>query len=92
MYSAEVTIQPDHHLVTTGLYRSIRHPRYLGLILLGLGAALLFRSGIGLALCVPFMAVLSWRIVDEEMVMHRAFGAEWEAYCRRSWRLIPYVY
>jgi protein-S-isoprenylcysteine O-methyltransferase Ste14 len=37
-------------------------------------------------------AVLAWRIFDEEKLMHRQFGAEWEAYCGRSWRLLPPVY
>ncbi len=92
MYSAEVTVQKDHHLITTGLYRSIRHPRYLGLILLAPGSTLVFRSWIGLLLCIPIIAVLLWRIFDEERVMHKEFGAEWEAYCRRSWRLIPLLF
>jgi len=92
MYSAEVTIQKDHHLITSGPYGLIRHPQYLGLMLLALGAALLFRSWIGLALSVPFIALLLWRIGDEEMVMHKEFGLAWEAYCRRSRRLIPFVY
>jgi protein-S-isoprenylcysteine O-methyltransferase Ste14 len=32
-YSAEVTIQKDHRLITSGPYRWIQHPRYLGVIL-----------------------------------------------------------
>jgi protein-S-isoprenylcysteine O-methyltransferase Ste14 len=35
MYSADVTIQKGHQPVTTGLYRHVRHPRYLGSILAG---------------------------------------------------------
>jgi protein-S-isoprenylcysteine O-methyltransferase Ste14 len=37
LYSAEVTIQQNHHLVTNGTYRLVRHPRYLGAILRGFG-------------------------------------------------------
>jgi len=92
MYSADVTLQKDHHLVTGGLYRFIRHPRYLGNILLALGIAFLFRSWIGLAL-VPFiLALLLFRIHDEEALMHQQFGDEWEQYCQRSWRLIPLLF
>ena len=36
--------------------------------------------------------VILFRIRDEEAVMHKEFGAEWETYCKRSWRLIPYIY
>jgi protein-S-isoprenylcysteine O-methyltransferase Ste14 len=30
--------------------------------------------------------------LDEEALMRRKFGAEWEAYCRKSSRLIPYLW
>jgi protein-S-isoprenylcysteine O-methyltransferase Ste14 len=91
-YSAEVTIQKDHHLITTGLYGSIRHPRYLGILCLALGVALLFRSWVGLLLTVLLPLPLVQRIQDEEALMHREFGTEWEEYCQRSWRLIPHLY
>jgi protein-S-isoprenylcysteine O-methyltransferase Ste14 len=92
MYSPEVTVQEGHHLVTTGLYRNVRHPRYLGAVLLGFGLALTFRSSVGLLLAAAFIAVIAVRIRDEEVFMHQEFGSEWEAYCQHSWRLIPYVY
>jgi protein-S-isoprenylcysteine O-methyltransferase Ste14 len=90
-YSAEVTIQKDHYLITSGPYRSIRHPRYLGILFLALGAALVFRSWMGLLLFALLPLPLLQRIRDEEALMHQEFGAEWEEYCRRSWRLIPGV-
>jgi protein-S-isoprenylcysteine O-methyltransferase Ste14 len=92
LYSADVTIQQDHRLITTGLYRYIRHPRYLGTLLVAVGLSLLFRSWIGLAASVLFLGVLLFRINDEETLMHAEFGSEWEAYRQRSWRMIPYLY
>ena len=92
MYSAEVTIQKNHQLVTTGLYRYIRHPRYLGVIFVAIGLSLLFRSWIGLVVSIPLLVVLLSRIKDEEAVLYEEFGLEWEAYCKQSWRLIPYLY
>jgi protein-S-isoprenylcysteine O-methyltransferase Ste14 len=92
LYSADVTIQEGHHLVTSGPYRYIRHPRYLGALVLGFGLSLLFRSWIGLVVATAFIGLILLRIRDEEALMHREFGREWEAYCRRSWRLLPYVY
>jgi protein-S-isoprenylcysteine O-methyltransferase Ste14 len=91
-YSADVTIQPGHRLITVGLYRYIRHPRYLGTLLVAIGLACLFRSWIGLAASVLFLGVLLFRINDEETLMQAEFGADWEAYCQRSWRMIPYLY
>jgi protein-S-isoprenylcysteine O-methyltransferase Ste14 len=91
-YSADVTLQKDHHLIKDGPYRFIRHPRYLGALLLGIGMTLLFRSWIGFILIVPFTGVVLFRIRDEEAFMRMEFGVDWDVYCGESWRLIPYVY
>jgi protein-S-isoprenylcysteine O-methyltransferase Ste14 len=91
-YSREVTLQEGHRLITHGPYRIIRHPRYLGIFIMGAGLALLFRSWIGLALTALAMAIVLFRIHDEEALMHREFGAAWEAYCRISHKLIPYIW
>ncbi len=92
LYSPEVTIQKDHRLITFGPYRLIRHPRYLGGMIQGIGLSLLFRSWVGLVLTVTFVVIILFRVKDEEALMHREFGQEWEAYCRQSWRLIPYLW
>ena len=91
-YSADVTIQTDHQLVTKGIYHFIRHPRYLGVIALSLGVSCVFRSWIGLIASAFFIAILLFRINDEEAVLHKEFEGDWEAYCKRSWRLLPYIY
>ena len=92
MYSAEVTIQTQHQLITTGLYRYIRHPRYLGIIVYATGLSLVFRSWIGLAAIIPLLTILLFRIKDEEALMSKEFGQAWDTYCKRSWRLLPLVY
>ncbi len=91
-FSVQVTLQTDHRLVTDGLYRYLRHPRYLGIILFNCGVALVFNSGLALVFVAALTLVLFWRIHDEEAFMRQAFGTEWEAYSRTSWRLIPFVY
>ena len=92
LYSPEVTLQNGHRLITGGPYRFIRHPRYLGGMIQGIGLSLLFRSWIGLVLTLVFVIIILFRIRDEEAMMRREFGAEWEAYCKKSWRLIPPVF
>lgn len=91
-YSPDVTLQHEHRLITTGLYSVLRHPRYLGVLLATLGLALLYRSWAGLGLFAPMLGIVLFRIHDEEALLQQTFGAEWEAYCRCSWRLAPYVY
>jgi protein-S-isoprenylcysteine O-methyltransferase Ste14 len=70
---------------------------YLGVISPGVGFALLYRSCLALALALPLLALpllalLLVRMRDEERLLHREFGEEWEGYSARSWRLIPYLY
>ena len=91
-YSQEVTLQEGHRLITHGPYRLIRHPRYLGILIMGVGQSLLFRSWIGLELTALAMAIVLFRIRDEEDLMSREFGAKWQTYCGKSWKLIPYLW
>lgn len=87
-HSAEVTIQKDHRLITAGPYMWIRHPRYLGVVVLTIGLSLAFRSWIGLAAALLVFGVLLFRIHDEEALLHREFGEEWERYAQNSWRMM----
>jgi len=91
-FSGLVAIQKDHHLVTDGIYKVIRNPSYLGLLISVVGWALAFRSILGLGLAAMFVPVLIGRMRSEERLLFGYFGAEYEAYRANSWRLIPHVY
>ncbi len=84
--------QREHPLLTSGLYRTIRHPSYAGALVGAVGWVLLFRSGLGLilvALLFPFFLPV---IAAEEALLQAEFGEAYAAYRRRTWRLIPFVY
>jgi protein-S-isoprenylcysteine O-methyltransferase Ste14 len=91
-FSGLVAIQPGHALVTTGLYRVIRHPSYLGLLVTSLGWALVFRAALGLVLVALTIWPLRARIRAEEALLEAHFGDEYQAYRLRTWRLLPGVY
>ncbi|MFL1528950.1 methyltransferase family protein [Pseudomonas sp. O230] len=91
-FSGLVAIQPGHRLVTEGIYRRLRNPSYLGMLVIAVGWALAFRSGVGLLLAALTVIPLIARIDAEEALLRAQFGSEYEAYCSRSWRLIPGVY
>jgi len=91
-FSGLVAIQPGHTLVTTGIYRVIRNPSYLGMILNSMGWALAFRSWIGVILTAVTLVPLVARMNSEERLLHSQFGEEYDAYRARTSRLIPRVY
>jgi protein-S-isoprenylcysteine O-methyltransferase Ste14 len=91
-FSGLVAIQRDHQLVTTGIYRFIRNPSYLGLLINLLGWNLTFRSVVGILLASLTLVPLVARMHSEERLLHEHFGAEYDAYKARTSRLIPGIY
>lgn len=80
-------------LVTSGLYRTVRHPAYSGSILSLVGVALAFRSIA--AVCLVFFCCLicySARIRVEEKALLARFGNEYADYKCSTYRLLPYIF
>lgn len=90
-FSAYVTLQPNHRLVQEGIYRSIRHPLYLSLLLVPTGVALVFANWLALPVLLLATVFTVDRIRKEERLLAAHFGAEFEGYRRRSWKLLPHV-
>lgn len=92
-FSANVAIRETQKVRTTGLYRYVRHPSYLGLVLIFLAIGIYSRNWISLAIVlVPPTLALLYRIRIEEGALREAFGEEYVAYSRTTKRLIPGVY
>lgn len=91
-FSAYVTLQRDHELVQAGIYGVVRHPIYLGFLLTLPGTALVFRSWLMIPAFLLAGLFAASRIPQEEKLLQENFGEQFEAYRRRTWRLIPRVY
>ena len=79
-------------LVTTGPYRLVRHPIYLGLTLLAAGQALAFGSWPALAVVlVGIVPTFAWRARAEEHLLSRTFGERYDAYRTQTRMIIPYL-
>jgi protein-S-isoprenylcysteine O-methyltransferase Ste14 len=91
-FSGLVAIQPGHKLETGGIYRVIRNPSYLGMLVTSLGWVLAFRSGVGVLLALSLLIPLVARMHAEERLLREQFGADYEAYFKRTWRLVPGIY
>ena len=91
-FSGLVAIQKDHRLETHGLYGVIRNPSYVGMLTTSIGWAMAFRSIVGVLLALSLLIPLVARMHAEERLLREHFGAEYEAYFRRTWRLVPWLY
>lgn len=91
-FSGLVAIQPGHTLETNGIYRTVRNPSYLGLLVGTLGWGLGFRALAGVVLTALLIPPLIARMRAEEALLQSQFGAEYDTYRARTWRLIPGLY
>jgi protein-S-isoprenylcysteine O-methyltransferase Ste14 len=87
-----VALQDDHTLHTNGFYRWMRHPSYLGIILMDLGFAGVFRSTVALLLMPIVFWMFKRRMDVEEGFMVEQFGDSYRDYMGQTARLLPRVY
>jgi protein-S-isoprenylcysteine O-methyltransferase Ste14 len=93
MWSVSLQLREGHSLVTTGIYRTLRHPMYSAFWLMALAQALLLPNWVaGLSGFVGFGLLFALRVGPEERMMEQAFGDEYRNYRSRTWRIIPHVY
>ena len=92
-FSVNVAIHATQTVHKTGLFRYVRHPSYLGLMIIFVALGMRKSNWIALILVlVPPCAALLYRIHVEEQALREAFGVEYEDYSRTTKRLIPGVY
>jgi protein-S-isoprenylcysteine O-methyltransferase Ste14 len=92
-FSIKLVIREQHALVTTGVYRLIRHPMYASALLWSLGQALLLPNWVtALGGLFGFCILYFGRVKREEMLMRKTFGTSYEDYMARTKRLVPHVY
>ena len=91
-FSANVAIRESQKLNQSGLYAVVRHPSYLGLVLIFIAVGLHSRQWLPCALAIiPTTCALLYRIHIEEAALVSAFGNEYADYAKRTKRLIPGV-
>jgi protein-S-isoprenylcysteine O-methyltransferase Ste14 len=90
--SAVIEIAKDQRVISSGPYRIVRHPMYVGGLSLIAGGPLALGSAWGLLICLPIAAVIVWRLIEEERYLSKHL-AGYDAYCASTpYRLIPGVY
>jgi protein-S-isoprenylcysteine O-methyltransferase Ste14 len=83
----------DHQIVETGLYKFIRHPGYLGQLLIFAGLSLSLSNWLSvLFMMIPVAIGYTYRIKVEERFMIEQMGASYLAYQKRTKRMLPLIY
>jgi protein-S-isoprenylcysteine O-methyltransferase Ste14 len=92
-WSNTLELREDHRLVVAGVYRYVRHPMYVALLLHGVGQALVLRSPLaGFSFLAAFGVLVAVRLGSEEKMMRDAFGDEYAQYSDRTARMVPGVW
>jgi protein-S-isoprenylcysteine O-methyltransferase Ste14 len=92
-WSVTLEIRQTHQLITTGIYRHVRHPMYAAFFLWAVAQALLLPNWIaGPAGLVGFGILFGLRVGREERMLEATFGDAYRAYAARTWRVVPGVF
>jgi protein-S-isoprenylcysteine O-methyltransferase Ste14 len=92
-WSTTLQVREGHGLVTTGVYRTIRHPMYTALLLISIGQAFVIPNAfVGPTYLVPMVLLVAFRLGPEERLMRETFATQYVEYAARTHRLVPGVW
>jgi protein-S-isoprenylcysteine O-methyltransferase Ste14 len=95
MQSSKLNVFPDLRpgslLITSGPYRMIRHPMYLAVLLFCIALSAdrftLFRLVMFLILLIDLISKMRY---EEKLLSEQL--PDFAEYCKKTWRLLPFVY
>jgi protein-S-isoprenylcysteine O-methyltransferase Ste14 len=92
-FTYAVKILDNHQLITSGIYKYIRHPSYSGQLLIILGSGIAFSNYVSIVIIfIPFFLAVLYRISIEETVLMNYFTDAYLEYRKKTKLLIPWVY
>jgi protein-S-isoprenylcysteine O-methyltransferase Ste14 len=90
--ASNITVEAGQSVVSSGLYSLVRHPMYLGSLIMMIGIPLALDSAWGLLVLVPTAIGLVYRIRDEEKLLEQELAGYREYERKVRCRLLPYVW
>jgi len=92
-FRTTVEVEESQKIVEKGPYKFIRHPSYSGIILFCIGYGLAVQNWLSLiiAISLPTIALL-YRIKIEEEALVKGIGTDYEAYQKKTKKLIPGIW
>lgn len=90
-FTMSLTNQMEQKLLTDGIYGTMRHPGYLGLILIYSSFSLMCGMVKALLFVLPLtLLAVRYRIRLEESLLLERFGEEYRSYVARTWAILPH--
>jgi protein-S-isoprenylcysteine O-methyltransferase Ste14 len=89
---ATVRIFEGQKVISTGPYALVRHPKYVGDLVLIIGTSLALGSWWGLLVLALTLPALAWRILDEEALLKKDLLGYVEYTQKVHFRLVPYLW
>jgi len=83
--------QRQHKLATTGAYARLRHPQYLGFILIMLGFLFQWPTLVTLAMFPILVFMYAHLALAEEREVRAQFGEEYVRYAENTPRFLPQI-
>ena len=92
-FTRNVAVSDTHELISSGPYKILRHPLYLGLFLLSTSVPLFFSN----VLLTPFAYILmgyilNHRMVLEEHILESTLGQKYSIWKQSRYKFIPFIY
>ena len=92
-FTYTVMTSSDQPVITSGPYRSLRHPSYTGILLIVIGAGAAWGNWLGLdVMTFTTLVGLVYRIYVEEKALLEELGDRYRSYAEHHKRLIPFVW
>lgn len=90
--SRVVEVDENQKVISTGIYRIVRHPMYVGVLIMFMLAPIALGSYWGLLPMATIPFAIVFRILNEEAVLIRELPG-YREYCQKTkYRLIPFVW
>jgi protein-S-isoprenylcysteine O-methyltransferase Ste14 len=90
--SGVIEIDHEQKVISTGPYAIVRHPMYLGALIMLLGIPLALGSSWGLLTMIPMTYVIVWRLLEEEEFLAKNLPGYAEYRNKVRYRLMPYIW
>ncbi len=87
-----IEVREDQQVISTGLYKYIRHPLYFGNSILVIGLSLSLGSLIALIPALIFISLMIIRILFEEKTLSEELQGYIVYKKKVRYRLIPYIW